>query len=93
MKLDIVYAAESLDGVTAVNLDEPSPGDLERVYQEYLKTLRENRELKQLIQKARNLVHEDNVFGVGVEWTSFRHWVLEADAVLGKKEEDKNNEV
>ena len=30
MKLDIVYAAESLDGVAAVNLDEPSPGDLER---------------------------------------------------------------
>ena len=63
------------------------------MYQEYLKTLRENRELKKLIRKARNLVHEDNVFGVGVEWTSFRHWALEADAVLNKKEEDKNNEV
>lgn len=63
MKLDIVYAAESLDGVAAVNLDEPSPGDLERVYQEYLKTLRENRELKSLVSEAlkfiKNCAEED----------------------------------
>ena len=36
------------------------------------------------LEKARSLVHQDNVFGTGVEWTNFRYWSVEADQALSK---------
>jgi len=44
--------AEALDGIAAVNLSEPRPGDLERVYNEYKRTYKD---LKAAEAKIREL--------------------------------------
>ena len=46
--------------------------------------LSENAILRELVNKARSLIEIDNVFGVGVEWTNFRHWANEVDQALEK---------
>lgn len=50
----------------------------------FILELPELREAVDCLEKARSLVHQDNVFGTGVEWTNFRYWSVEADQALSK---------
>lgn len=54
----ISEAIMKLDGKAAVNLAEPSPGDLERIYKAYCKTLDELARYKQALEKAKEWLDE-----------------------------------
>lgn len=54
-----------------------------------LELKKENAILRELVNKARSLIEIDNVFGVGVEWTNFRHWANEVDQALEKVKSER----
>ncbi len=54
---DIVKSLMDMDGVAAVNLDEPSPGDLARVYNAYLEERKINAALKEKLKAHENCPH------------------------------------
>lgn len=58
-----------------------------RLMAKFILEMPELREAVDCLEKARSLVHQDNVFGTGVEWTNFRYWSVEADQALSKLRE------
>lgn len=55
-KARFIRMIEALDGVAGVNLDEPSPGDLERVVKAYDETRKELAEAKALIEQTAEII-------------------------------------
>ncbi len=57
-KLELIEMIKKMDGVAAVNLAEPSEGDLERVVAAYAETRAENDRLKAEITELRKRLIE-----------------------------------
>lgn len=78
--VDLKKSIESLDGVAAVNLDEPCPGDLERIVNAY----RDERARLKKVREAINNHVETQCDGCGLNTTNVE--LVEALAFLDGKE-------